>query len=575
MRRFASAAPCGLAGRLARPLAALRTGPAAAVRGLADISDASTLNSNKITKYPYADRPPPAPGAGQNSDLPRFLFANRHQGTKRAASSLRANIMKQTGRSPKLRVSGKLTSATRLDDETKGHVVLEFESVNIKVAVSSLWLRDSCMCPECVTPSSGQKTFHTHDLVSDEMKEVSVITKTGADGATEETALRVVWSCQQPEAGSSSTTAAHEHVSEYSSRELLQRLADCHVPRYPLNLPRRLWDRRTIDKALKPVSYADWMAPDNGSNAEFYRGLLDLYQLGILIVDDVPDSETAVREIATQIGNIQNTFYGELFDVVSKPNAENVAYTNVFLCLHQDLLYMNDPPYIQLLHCLRNECDGGESLFCDSVQVAVDMQVKEPEHFRVLMKNDVSYHYERNGHYYYNQRPVFEVDGAREGPQDIVKHTAWSPPFQDSFKPALVLDKEIAHIRQPVPDADFRDWAAAAKAFSDRLEHPDNMLEVKLKAGQCVLFNNRRVLHGRRQFNTSEGTRWLKGTYIDEQTFHSRVTDMMRRGVNRVAPLIRQKKHVWLAEKRQVLELERLRAKEKEQQESTETSDHV
>ncbi|KIH87128.1 gamma-butyrobetaine hydroxylase [Sporothrix brasiliensis 5110] len=441
-------------------------------------------------------------------------------------------------------------------------LILQFRGVRGPVRVSTLWLRDTCACPTCVTASSGQKSFHTHDLPrSPRVQECTIVT----DPASLRTSLRVVWDPTPNKAdvgteAAGAVAGADTHASLFDTQELLFRLAQLDPPNYPGQLERRLWDRTTIEAALKPVSYADWMAPDDGSNAEFYRALLDLHALGILIVDGVPESETAVRQIAEQIGNIQNTFYGETFDVVSKPNAENVAYSNVFLCLHQDLLYMNDPPYIQLLHCLRNDCDGGESLFSDSVRAATEMQVCSPEKVQVLTRVPVRYHYERNGHYYYNARPVLELErdggarstllGAERAPLgrtgDRIKQTAWSPPFQDSMPYDLTKAMEFpAWLRSanPVSYPHPRDklaatsqatrlalWHDAAAEFSERLEDPRAMLELKLQPGQCVLFNNRRVLHGRRQFNASAGTRWLKGTYIDEQTFQSRLTDMVRRG---------------------------------------------
>lgn len=37
-----------------------------------------------------------------------------------------------------------------------------------------------------------------------------------------------------------------------------------------------------------------------------------------------------------------------------------------------------------------------------------------------------------------------------------------------------------------------------------------------------MIFNNRRVLHGRRQFEAGTGQRWLKGTYVDTDVFNSK-----------------------------------------------------
>ncbi|CAK7263541.1 hypothetical protein SEPCBS119000_000543 [Sporothrix epigloea] len=565
MHRFATAAPSGLMHRLVRPHPASVAGPTAALRGLASLSDAEAPKYT-IRRIPVGKK---LPKGSDGRKQPEKSAAPRTEPTAAAKtktlphtpSILRQALIKDNGESnPK--VTGRLSSVRIGNGAYSGQVMLGFEGINDYVNVSSLWLRDNCTCPQCVTPSSGQKTFYTHDVASVEIKDMPDPDQIFSN---DDTAIRIVWttkSSASQDSDASTEMPEQEHVSVYDAKILLQTVAEYHVAQYPLDLPRRLWDRRTIEEALKPVSYADWMAPDNGNNADFYRGLLDLYQLGILIVDGVPDSENAVREIARQIGTIQTTFYGELFDVVSKPNAENVAYTNVFLGLHQDLLYMNDPPYIQLLHCLRNECDGGESLFCDSVRVAVEMQLEEPEHTKALSTRPVAYHYERNGHYYYNKRPVFELDGSRDTSRAIVKHTAWSPPFQDSFRNPAHLGWELRRSDHLKQIGGFYKWAAAAKAFNDRLEHPDNMLEVKLQAGQCVLFNNRRVLHGRRQFNTTKGTRWLKGTYVGEQTFHSRVTDMLRRGVNGTAPVYGYTDSVRLSEQKQVLDLARPRLEE-------------
>jgi hypothetical protein len=44
-----------------------------------------------------------------------------------------------------------------------------------------------------------------------------------------------------------------------------------------------------------------------------------------------------------------------------------------------------------------------------------------------------------------------------------------------------------------------------------------------MNEGDCVIFDNRRVLHARRAFDASKGERWLKGAYVDGDVFFSRV----------------------------------------------------
>ncbi|KLU84988.1 gamma-butyrobetaine dioxygenase [Magnaporthiopsis poae ATCC 64411] len=55
---------------------------------------------------------------------------------------------------------------------------------------------------------------------------------------------------------------------------------------------------------------------------------------------------------------------------------------------------------------------------------------------------------------------------------------------------------------------------------------PEAMFEYKMEPGECVIFDNMRVLHGRRQFNVTSGKRWLKGTYVQEQVMLSKLAQM-------------------------------------------------
>ena len=58
--------------------------------------------------------------------------------------------------------------------------------------------------------------------------------------------------------------------------------------------------------------------------------------------------------------------------------------------------------------------------------------------------------------------------------------------------------------------------------YANILEEPQNRFEYLLKEGDVALFDNRRVLHGRREFvetneaEEGETNRWLKGCYLEE-----------------------------------------------------------
>lgn len=352
----------------------------------------------------------------------------------------------------------------------------------------NLWLRDVCPCEKCVDPHSGQKSFATTQL--DFLPEVRSAER-GDDGS-----LTVVWA-NDPASGGQDHTSVYPPTIEDDFFKFLRR---------------DLWNREIFEKDQDKcrVSYQDWIAGGN----EFWDAMAALSTKGLIFVHDVPQGdEQAVERIGEQIGALQETFYGRTWDVVSKPQAENVAYTNQFLGLHQDLLYYPDPPRIQLLHCLANECDGGESLFSDGVFAAATIAYKRHDTFQTLASHPTAYHYNKNGNVHYAERPLIRArqgDASSSSPA-LVDNVWWSPPFQAPF---------------PIDHHKMANWYLAARQFHAEIERPEHVVEHRLRAGECVVFDNWRVLHGRREFNSAAGRRHLKGTYVDDRTYRARFDDM-------------------------------------------------
>jgi hypothetical protein len=71
--------------------------------------------------------------------------------------------------------------------------------------------------------------------------------------------------------------------------------------------------------------------------------LNQLHSAGIVVIKGVPtdkteDKDCSLREVMGLIGELRNTFYGETWNVRNVPNSRNVAYTNLNLGMHMDLL---------------------------------------------------------------------------------------------------------------------------------------------------------------------------------------------------------------------------------------------
>jgi gamma-butyrobetaine dioxygenase len=63
----------------------------------------------------------------------------------------------------------------------------------------------------------------------------------------------------------------------------------------------------------------------------------------------------------------------------------------------------------------------------------------------------------------------------------------------------------------------------AYRRFMSMTRDPSYRLGFKLRAGEMIVFDNRRVLHGREAFDPASGFRHLNGCYVDRGEFDSRL----------------------------------------------------
>jgi alpha-ketoglutarate-dependent taurine dioxygenase len=304
------------------------------------------------------------------------------------------------------------------------------------------------------------------------------------------------------------------HVTRLTADEITHPSAYFHHKTVGTGRYQIFWDREEMERDQPWIDYNDWMTNDDG----FRDALNKLSLYGLLFVNNIPDSREMVSNIATRMGPLRNTFYGSTWDVRNDPKAKNVAYTNLNLGFHMDLLYVHNPPGFQLLHCLKNSCKGGESLFVDAFGAARDLDRRS---WKTLSSHKVPYHYDHKENYYRTTRPVLEVPDNATSPDDrTLTHVNYSPPFQGPY--------HINPSESPEWSEKMKEYLSAIREFEKRIEDPERIFELKLESGQCVIFENRRVLHARRAFDTTSGERWLAGAYVDEDAVHSKMFTLRR-----------------------------------------------
>lgn len=378
---------------------------------------------------------------------------------------------------------------------TEGFLFVQDSEDRGRRALKPTTLRDSCTCPKCKDPSSGQKSFASIEIPTDIGISNVRVTEQG---------LGITFSNDIPRF----VDQGHEMTLPWSHVEIaLKRRGTDRLP-----FPRKrsilkrtgvvYWDSETLDRHVRKIDYNEFMA---GGEA-FWDVVIDICRLGIVYLKNVPRDEDSVVKITTRIANIRETFYGRTFDVRAKPNAENVAYTSGYLGLHQDLCYLDPPPMIQVLHCMDNSCSGGESLFSDGERAgrllwpfATSSQKMAP-----LADHHIPYQYDKNGYHYFASRSVLDHnEGGFAG-------VYWSPPFQGRYLSAA---------------KDLRHWIEPARIFESLINDDSAVHSYKMEAGECVLFDNLRTMHGRTAFDASAGgSRWLRGAYIAAEDFLSRAS---------------------------------------------------
>ncbi|RAO67531.1 uncharacterized protein BHQ10_003543 [Talaromyces amestolkiae] len=380
------------------------------------------------------------------------------------------------------------------------------QSLERDLDVHYIQLRDACQCPRCVDPQTKQRSFRTGDIPKDMTpRQIKWVKDTSFEGSE---ILEIWWNKDIP--GYDNKT----HVTRLTADDITHPAAHFHHKAVGTSKRQIFWDRKEMERDQCWIDYNDWM-----TNDDLFREALNKLSLyGLLFVNNIPDSRELVSKIATRMGPLRNTFYGSTWDVRNDLKAKNVAYTNLNLGFHMDLLYVHNPPGFQLLHCLKNSCKGGESLFVDAFGAARDL---DRSSWETLASHKVPYHYDHKENYYRTTRPVLEVpDTAASSEDRTLTHVNYSPPFQGPYHINLSESSEWSE--------KMKEYLSAITEFEKRIEDPERIFELKLEPGQCVIFENRRVLHARRAFDTTSGERWLAGAYVDEDAVHSKMFTLRR-----------------------------------------------
>lgn len=356
-----------------------------------------------------------------------------------------------------------------------------------------MWLRERCMGPNSVQWETAQPLHQPHDFPAD-LDVTLARLRPAAGGWTAQ--LKVVFS--DGVISTFDADALDAEADDFGSYG--QQWFDVRLPE------RHLWDA----SSGIPVPRVQFAELDSRRQSALFDMTTKLLRDGHVIIEGVPCEEGQILQVAKIISGfpgekvVRPTNWGAVFNVRSNPDGtkKDLAYTSVRLPPHVDNPYRDPNPGFQLLHAVENECSpgNGENFAVDGFAVAEKLRAEEPEYFEVL--SSVECRWENDG----GDRSAALVHMA---PQISVNQVLGKvvqvrySPKSGGYAPALADYEKMVTL--------FRARRRLAEMMNDEV----NAVHFRLDAGCLWIFNNLRVLHGRGEFDPSEGRRFLQGAYVD------------------------------------------------------------
>ncbi|MDB4943481.1 MAG: gamma-butyrobetaine dioxygenase [Labilithrix sp.] len=197
-------------------------------------------------------------------------------------------------------------------------------------------------------------------------------------------------------------------------------------------------------------------------------------------------SAAGLRVVGTHFGRIEDL----RTDNSTNENVDQLGYTDAAIDLHTDQPFLEHPPHMQLLQGIRQADAGGESALVDARAAAAYLRSIDEEAHALLTRTPVRFHRKQKG---------FEkvLDASILTDESAGFEIRWSYFTLAPYR---------------LPFARMEAWYCAHDRFARLVRDPRNQLRFSLGPGDFVIYDNRRMLHGRTAFR---GARWVRGVYFD------------------------------------------------------------
>ncbi|EDO35490.1 predicted protein, partial [Nematostella vectensis] len=333
-----------------------------------------------------------------------------------------------------------------------------------------IWLRDHCLCKECLNPATHQREVDILKLqLNMAPPKVRVVSDT----------VELLWS--------------DGHATDYKSSWLAQH---AYKGNKKLRVKEELflWDKERINSTTLPEFSFDAVTTNKKDLFEISKAII---KYGFAFVNDTPTELSAVEKLAKSLGCfVRETHFGRLWAFSNEVmDHADTAYTSGFLHAHNDNTYYTSPAGLQMLHCVHHDGKGGESLLVDGFNAANELKKEHPGAYTFLTTKVLPYRYIDSERHLKAFGPTIELD-----------------PFSKDFHQIRYNHYDRAVIDCLESD-DVPSYYKAIQAYAEILRRPESEYWFKLVPGQLMVMGNWRVMHGRNRFT---GRRDMQGCYVDK-----------------------------------------------------------
>jgi len=208
----------------------------------------------------------------------------------------------------------------------------------------------------------------------------------------------------------------------------------------------------------------------------------DVLRHRVLIIRGLADwTRDEMVGVARRLGPIQGWSFGAIHELKVDPEADNYLYTTHAVPLHWDGAFADEQPDLLLFRCLEADPDaGGETVFADTVALCADASRAELDAWdrRIRLSTEHRAHY--GGAVLRRVLQRHPVTG-----EQVIR---FAEPVDDLNPLKVVMGDQVAPL-------------------SARCRDPRWLLEHAWQPGDCLLADNRALLHGRNAFRPGTARR--------------------------------------------------------------------